>query len=82
MHKSAPGFANVSFKINLIHSPFHKYQLKVILYLLTTSVREKGKNKGILGLSKLIFLQPMNKGPDYTTWIGVFVDIILQIWLA
>ena len=47
MHKSAPGFANVSFKINLIHSPFHKYQLKVILYLLTTSVREKGKKKGI-----------------------------------
>ena len=82
MHNSAPGFANVSFKINLIHSPFHKYQLKEILYLLTTSIREKGKKKGIWGLWKLIFLQPMNKGPDYTTWIGVFVDIILQIWLA
>ena len=24
----------------------------------------------------------MNKGPDYTTWIGVLVDFILQIWLA
>ena len=24
----------------------------------------------------------MNKGPDYTTWIGVLVDFIWQIWLA